>query len=634
MLQGINRIGRSWAGRAIIAVMFGFLIVSFAIWGIGDIFRGNVRTQVATVGKTDVTADAFRSAYQSEYQALIRRARQAISPEQARALGLEQRVLGRLVSETAMDQRTRQLGLDVPNALVARTIAADPSFQGANGSFDRAQFVELLRSNGMSEAQFVRDQRSVLARYLLADALTSTVPVPLAMREAIHRYQTERRSIEYVVLNAAAAGEIAAPTDAQLQSFYDGRKAAYRAPDYRALTALTIDPASLAKPDAVSDEDARRQYERIKDTRFGTPERRIVQQIVFPAKGEADAAAAEIAGGTSFDDLAAKRGVDAASLTLGTFTRGDMLDPATADAAFGLAENAVSNVVEGRFGPVIVRVTKVEPGASKPFAEVAGEIKGDLARERAAGEIQSVHDAIEDQRSAAKSLADIAKERGLTLVQVPAVDRQGVDKSGQLVTNIGDSAAVLQAAFRSDVGADNEAVRSRNGGYTWFEVTGVEAARDRALPEVRERVAADWRSDELARLLSDKSRDMVGKLGSGETLAALAGPLGLQVQTADLERGRAIGAIQVSAVARAFATPVGQAADTAGNDESRIVFKVLSASTPPFVTTTQQAAGVEDQLRTALTEDMLGEYVGDVQKTIGVQVYAENVRRAIGGGDL
>lgn len=633
MLQGINRIGRSWAGRAIIAVMFGFLIVSFAIWGIGDIFRGNVRTQVATVGKTDVTADAFRNAYQSEYQALIRRARQSISPEQARALGLDQRVLGRLVSETAMDQRTRQLGLDVPNSLVARTIAADPSFQGANGAFDRGQFVEILRSNGMSEAQFVRDQRSVLARYLLADALTSTIPVPLAMREAIHRYQTERRAIEYVVLNAASAGEIAAPTQAQLQSFYDGRRSVYRAPDYRALSVLTIDPASLAKPDAVSDEDARRQYERVKDTRFGTPERRTVQQIVFPTKGDADAAAAEIAGGTSFDDVAAKRGIDAASLTLGTFTRGEIIDPATAEAAFGLAENAVSGAIDGRFGAVIVRVTKIEPGALKPFAEVSGDIKGELARERAAGELQTVHDAIEDQRSAAKSLTDIAKERGLTLVQVPAVDRQGIDKAGRLVTGIGDATALLQAAFRSDVGADNEAVRSPGGGYTWFEVTGVEAARDRPLPEVADRVAADWRSDEMARLLSAKAREMVGKLGAGETLAALAAASGLQLQTAEIERGRPSGALQVAAVTRAFATPVGQAADTGGTDESRIVFKVTSASIPPFVTTTQQAAGVDEQLRTALTDDVLGEYVGDVQKTVGVQIYAENVRRAVGGAD-
>ena len=104
MLQGINRIGRSWVGRAVVTVLFGFLIISFAIWGIGDIFRGQVRTQVATVGKQDITADAFRTAYQNEFQNLVRRARQAITPDQARALGLDRNVLARLVNHTAETQ--------------------------------------------------------------------------------------------------------------------------------------------------------------------------------------------------------------------------------------------------------------------------------------------------------------------------------------------------------------------------------------------------------------------------------------------------------------------------------------------------------------------------------------------------
>src|ERR687883_591058 len=70
MLRGINKIGQSWVGKAIVAVLFGFLIISFAIWGIGDIFRGAVRTDVATVGSARISADAFRNAYQSEVQRL------------------------------------------------------------------------------------------------------------------------------------------------------------------------------------------------------------------------------------------------------------------------------------------------------------------------------------------------------------------------------------------------------------------------------------------------------------------------------------------------------------------------------------------------------------------------------------
>jgi peptidyl-prolyl cis-trans isomerase D len=630
MLQGINRIGKSWVGRVLVTILFGFLIVSFAIWGIGDIFRGQVRTQVARVGGTDITADAFRTAYQTEYQNLLRRARQTITPEQARALGLDRQVLARLVTEAVLDQRARALNLTVSDAQIAQAIQKDPNFQGPNGQFDRAQFVDLLRSNGLSEAQYVRDQRAVSSRLQLAEAVSGGLPAPTAIREAVHRYQTERRSLDYLTLPPAIAGEIPAPTDAQLQSFFDERKAAYRAPDYRGFSYLVLDAASLAKPEAVSEEDARSYYERVAGTRFGTPEKRTVQQIVFASPEEANAASQRLKEGVPLEVIAKERGVDDATLNLGTFARGEMLDPAVADAAFGLAEGATSEPVAGRFGPVIVKVTRIEPGARKAYAEVAQEVKREVATERARTQLQQVHDAIEDQRAGAKPLAEIAKERGLPLVAVAAVDRQGRDKSGNVVGTIPETRTLLPAVFRSEMGADNEAIRTAGDGYIWYEVTGVEPARDRTLGEVRDRVVEDWKTEEVARRLAERARELNAKLEAGETIASIAGGLGLQPQTVtDLDRNGSRPDLPRAAVTRAFATPVGKSADVA-TEGGRVLFKVTGASVPPFVTTTQEAGALEEQVRTALSQDVLGEYLAELEKEIGVQLYPDNMRRAIG----
>ena len=631
MLQGINRIGRSWVGRVVVSILFGFLIISFAIWGIGDIFRGQVRTQVATVGKQDITADAFRTAYQNEYQSLIRRTRQTITPEQARALGLDRNVLARLVTESALDQKAQQMKLTASDGQVVQAIQNDPNFKGPNGQFDRAQFTELLRSNGLSEGQYVRDQRAVSTRLQMADAVSGAVPVPMAMREAVHRFQNEKRNLDFVALTPAQAGEIPAPTDQQLQTFFDERKASYRAPEYRSFNHLVLDAAALAKPDAVSDEDARRYYDRVASTRFGTPEKRNVQQLVFPTMEEANAASQKLKAGTSFEDLAKERGVDDATLNLGTITKGEMIDPAAAEAAFGLAEGAASEPVAGRFGPVIVRAAKIEPGSQKPYEEVAGEVKRELAMERAKDEIERVHDAIEDQRAGARPLPEIAKERGLALGTVPPIDRGGRDKAGNPVADLPEPNSLVAAVFRSDIGADSEAIRLPSGGYIWFDVTGIEPARDRTLAEIRDRVANDWKSEEVQRRLSDKARELVEKLNGGAELAALASELGLTAQTAtDITRSNPRPDLDRPVVTRAFATPVGKASDAA-TDTGRTVFKVTAASVPPLVTSTQQAAAVEDQLRQALAEDLLAEYFADVEKQLGVTTYPENMRRAIGG---
>ena len=632
MLQGINRIGKSWVGRVIVAILFGLLIVSFAIWGIGDVFRGSVRTQVANVGGVDIQGETFRTAYQQEYQQLIRRAGRSVTPDQARAMGLEDRVLARLISETAFDHETRRYGLNASDEMVIKAIQADPSFKGAGGGFDRNLFADLLRQNGFTEAQYVIDQRRVMARQQLGEGVSGGLRIPLAMREAVHRFQSERRSAEIIRLDASVAGEIATPDDAKLQAFWEERKASFRSPEYRAVSLIAINPTILAKPDAVSDAEARAFYARVKDTRFGTPEKRSVQQIIFPAGDQAEAAAAKIKAGTPFEEVAKENGIDDATLNLGTLTRGEMLDEPTADAAFALPEGGVSEPVTGRFGIALVRVTKIEAGSLKPFEEVAGEVKLEVARDKARGEIQALHDAIDDLRAAGKSLADVAKEKNLSVVQVPSIDRNGRDKAGQPVAAPANLPALLTAFFRADVGSDNEAVGIPDGGYVWFEVTNIEGARERPLAEVRDEVLAEWRKAELSRLLADKARGLTERIDKGEAVSTIAAAENLKWETVpEIGRGKPTETLTSPVITRIFATPVGRGGSTAPNDETRIVFKATGATVPPFVTTTQEASGAENQLRTLTTDDLLAEYLADVEKRVGVQIFRNNIRRAIGG---
>jgi peptidyl-prolyl cis-trans isomerase D len=631
MLQNINKIGRSWLGKVVVAILFGFLIVSFAIWGIGDIFRGSVSTTVARVGNTDISAEAFRTAYQNELQRLMRQTRQSITPDRARALGLDTQILSRLVSEAALDQKAKELGLAVSDQLVARTITQDPNFRGPNGQFDRAAFDDILRSNSLSEAAFVREQRGVVTRLQLADAIAGALPVPLAMRETIHRYGAERRSAAYVLLSPAAAGDIPAPTEEQLKTYFEEHKAAFRAPEYRAVNAVALGPETLAKPEQVSDADARQRYEQVKGSRYGTPERRTIQQIVFPNLEEAEATFKRIKDGATFEAIAAERNVDPKSLELGTFSRTELIDPAVANAAFSLAEGAVSGPVQGRFGPVLVRVTKIEPENVKPFEQVAAEVKREVALERARNTINEVHDAIEDLRAGAKPLAEIAKEKGLPLVSIPAIDRTGRDKAGNPVPNLPERDALLTAVFTSDVGVDKEPLRTRASGYVWYDVTGIEPARDKSFEEVRDAVAAQWRNEEVSRRLSDKARTLVERIDKGEPVEAVAAELGVPAQTAtDLARN-ATQPLSADVVARIFSTPVGKAASAPSGENGRAVFKVTAATVPPFVTSSREASAIEERLRVALSEDLLAQYIAQIEKDIGVSVNQQNLRRAVGG---
>ncbi len=625
----MRKAGQTVVGKAIATIFFCALIVSFAIWGIGDIFRVTPASAVAEVGSTTITVDQVRTAYTNELQRLGRQFRTVISPEQARAFGLDQQVVSNLVTEAVMAEQAKQMGLSVSDQLVAASIVNNPAFKGADGQFNRAQFDQALRNAGLSEAGFVHDQRSAMARLHLAEAIAGDINVPIAAREALHRYASERRAASYLLLTPAMAGDIPAPSAEQLQSFFNERRSTFRAPEYRAVSVMALDAAALAKPDAVSEADARQAYDQRKAS-YGTPERRTIQQITFPSQADAEAAAAKIKDGTAFEAVATERNVSPQDLELGTFTRAEMLDQAVADAAFALDQGGVSAPITGRFGPVLVRVTQIQPESVRPFEEVAAEIRQELAQERAKGQIERIHDEIEDLRAGAKPLADVAKEKGLILIQVPAVEAGGLDKAGNPV-NLPEKDAVVKAAFASDIGVDNEPLRTATG-YVWYDVTGIEASREKTLDEVRDQVAAQWREDQVAQRLSEKANELTGRLEKGEALEAVAQSVGASVLNGtDLARNAAKGDLAAEAVNRIFAVPVGKAGHAANGTDARAVFKVTSATVPPLVTTTQAAQNAENQLRTGFGDDLLSQYIAQVRQDLGVKINQQALRRATGG---
>ena len=109
MLRGIHKASSTWLGKAVMAAVMGVLVISFAIWGIGDIFRGFGQNAVAEIGGTEISIEQFRQYYNDRLQQVIRQAGRPISPDQARALGLDRQILGQLVAETTLDEQARKL---------------------------------------------------------------------------------------------------------------------------------------------------------------------------------------------------------------------------------------------------------------------------------------------------------------------------------------------------------------------------------------------------------------------------------------------------------------------------------------------------------------------------------------------
>jgi peptidyl-prolyl cis-trans isomerase D len=540
--------------------------------------------------------------------------------DQARALGLDRQLLGQLAAETTLDEQARKLRLGISNAEIARRITADPAFRGASGQFDRFRFEQLIRQGGYTEPRYVAEQRKLALRRHLAEAVTGGLTLPNAELETLNRFQNEERSIDYVTLGEAQAGTIEKPSPEELAKYFEERKPLFRAPEYRQVSLLALTPDEIARWTEVSDADAKRDYDDNRD-RYVTPERRQVQQMVFPNAEEAGAASERIGKGLSFADLAAERGLKDSDIDLGLVTKKGVVDSAIANAAFALKEGEVSAPVQGRFGSALLRVQKIEPEVARPFPQIQAEIKRTIAIERARSQVADNYNKIEDERAGGQSLAEVAGKLGLSARTIEAVDRSGRDPEGAPVKGLPEGTDMLAAAFASDVGVENDPVQL-DGGYLWYEVGGITRSRERSLDEVKNQVEARWRDDQIAARLKTKAAEMIDKLKGGASFAEAAAADKAKVETASgLKRQQSSAALPPKVLDEAFRAAKDVPTAAEGDQATRrVVFRVTDIKVPKLDANVAETKNMSDAMRRSMVDELLAEYIARLENDIGVTI--------------
>jgi peptidyl-prolyl cis-trans isomerase D len=616
----MRKASSNWLGKIIMATVMGVLIVSFGVWGIADIFRGFGQSTLAKVGRTEISAEQFRQIYTDKLQQLGRQFGRPLTMDQARAFGLDRQVLQQTIAEAALDEEARRMGLGQSDAEVMRTIYSDPNFKGLNGTFEPARFQSVIRQFGYTEQRYLAEQRRVALRRQIAGTISAGLEPPKVLIDALTRFQNEQRSVEYIKLDTAQAGQIDPPSPETLAAYFDDHNTQFRAPEYRKFSFVVINPEEIGKWTDVSDEDAKKVFEQRRD-KLGTPERREVSQMVFPNAEEALTARGRITSGLSFDDLAKERKLNVSDVDLGMITKSAIIDPAVAEAAFSLPSGEVSQPVQGQFGVALVKIGKIEPGVTPTYESFAAQLKKDIATERARAKVAELHNKMEDERGGGASVVEAAQKLGLAAVTIDAVDRSGRMPNGQLVANIPRGLDVVSQAFNSDVGVDNDPIQF-GGGYVWYDVLGITPSRERALDEVKDQVEARWRDDQISTKLRAKATEMVEKLEHGGTLAEEAAAVGSKVETAaGFRRDASLPGVPTSVVTAAFRTAkdgVGQTPGAGGSEW--IVFRVTDINVPPVDAASDDVKKLKETLVRGLTDEQLAQYVTKLESEIGTTI--------------
>ena len=527
MLQAI----RSKAGSVVVKGLFALLIMTFGIWGIGDIFRNRpTDTAVAAVGGQSIDANALQTALQPALERLSTQLGTQVDLRQAKQMGVVEQVLGQLVDDNLLDQEAKRMQLDVSDSVIRDSITRDPMFRGANGVFDRDAFNALLAANHMTEPQYVDSIRRDIPRQDLLLAVTAGAAAPPAMVDWLHRYRDEKRVADIVTLPDNATADAGQPTDAELTKFYDAHQDTFRAPEYRKFTLASLTPSDIAPKIDIPEAKLKSAYDQRQDE-FVLPERRDVQQILAPSEGQAKAAEAALAAGKDWTEVARTiAGQDPQTIDLGLMKR-EELPQNLADVAFGLELNKPSQPIKSALGWHILRVVRIVPPTTQSFDEAKAKLQADLAHNEAVDRLYTVANHVDDALAGGATLDEAATKFGLKKSVVASVDEKGLGRDRQKVALPVSPTEVLKLAFATEEGRTSRVTQASDGAIFVLHMDKIVPPTVRPLAEVKDKAVGAWQIEKRKEIVAKEAEALAGEVTPGTQLAAVAAAKGLKAVT-------------------------------------------------------------------------------------------------------
>jgi peptidyl-prolyl cis-trans isomerase D len=625
MLQTI----RDKTAGVVVKVLFFLLVLSFAVWGIGDYrFLQRGETPAIAIAGDPVPADVLRLEFQRDLDRL-RRSIGDIDRDVIRQFGLADQTAERVANQWTLDRAAQSLSLVVSDGVVRQRIQDDPNFR-INGLFDANAFRRLLQDNGFNEQRYVDLVRGDAARGALVEAVSLGALVPGALADALFRHREEKRRGQFLRVPASAGDDPGLPSDAELQTVYEANAERFTDPELRGGIVVRIGYEEVRASVPIDEPQLRTEFETRK-REFSTPERRSIEMIRFDDRAAADAARQRLDSGEDFLAVAAAAGQTPEQVRAFGRVTPTSLPAELSRPLFALSEGTPSDPIDTPLGVFVARVTAIEPGFEPDFETLRARLADEYARRVATETAYRIATRIEEGVNEGRPLPDAAAAAGIPVIAVEAVDAAGRDRIGRPVAAFAAAPEALRAFLEAPIGRDSGLIETRAGAYFFLRADSVAPSQRRALAAVREEALALWKAEKRSAAARARAQAMVDALRGGRALDDVATQAGAQIETTlDIRRdGRADNGAQAEGPALAaqlFALKPGDPGIAAAADGYLVVRLTDVVPADPQAGASARSR-IADGLEQAIAGEISQQYVRALRERLNVVVDKAAVER-------
>ena len=525
----------------------------------GYINSANSNKPVIKVDNLEISQSEFNYMLQKELSKL--KDMDSANPEEAEARKAEiSAELAKIkLDDLLLENTMKKFKVDVTDSLVSQIIQISPQFLN-NGKFDREMYKWYMNKNNLTEKDLVAEIKRNIGRKILVETQVEGFKVPEVLQSQMQKVLGQRRTFKYIKLVAAEAKIDRKPSQEELNQYYEDFTEDFRVPEKRDVKVLSLPLETIEKSINVSDDEINTYYkEHIEE--YEQPEKRHVLQLAFEDEESAKKAEAELAA-KDFMAVAAENGQSAEDTDFGDVAKSDLSDE-LADVVFSLAKGQISKPENINGGWQILKVTDIIPASSTPRAQANEQIKKTLQEERAYDGSYELMTSIEDKLGAGVSLADIAKEYNIELVDVKNLAEDGSsDNKDKQLAEVLKNKDVIDAAFSYNAGEVSQTIEGDDG-LIVVEVEKVHESHIQPENEVTAKITKLWQESEKVSITQELVDNINHDLEAGDTLSEVAGRYNLPVmKTMPITRGETFADLNFNDMKTLF---------SAGKEEAKVL---------------------------------------------------------------
>ncbi|RED53275.1 SurA N-terminal domain-containing protein [Aestuariispira insulae] len=612
MLQTLRSSVGSWAAKIILLLLVG----SFAIWGIQFDFSSTGQA-VVQAGDQEVSPTEFVQAYRARVAALRQ---QGIDTSRLPQELIAGQVLGQLQNQALFEAETKALSISSSDEIYIRDTHENEQFAGSDGKFDIDVFRAILDRAGMNENYYTYNRKRELAISSLIGAVDSSAKAPKTISSTLYKYLRETRDINYLSFPIDRTIALEPATPEMLESFYEERKEAFRAPEYRSITFVEITPSKLASGIEISEEQVKEAYDQRLD-QYTKKETRKIYQMPLADKATADKAYAALQQGGDFIEVGKEfAGLGEGDLLLGSVSLSDIPDEGLAETAFSLEKNSFSEPKEGLFGWYIVKAAEVSEESVTPLADVADGLKRSLAIEEAGQLAYDLSQDFDDRVGSGATFEEAAGALNLPIRTIEKLNRRGEDAAGTEVKDLPARSEFLEFAFTTEQGLDSLMQSNGNEGFYILRVDSIEESRIKTFDEVSEEVHALWTDAQYRDAAVATAEKLVQDLNTGAKIEEIASARGVQfIAAKKTDRSGNSVPLLAPMISDLFTLAKGQATSNV-DDKTVTIATVAEIHQPELDQHQEEIESLQANIGNSIRNDLLEQYLSALRSKHGINV--------------